>query len=70
MFLTELPMRRSWASVSLVCPNCKKPVDPSAPDAMMSEATKQWQHTDCWTQAPTPKDPDSREDQASRGESG
>lgn len=35
-------------SVSFVCPNCNKSVDPIAPNAMMSAATKQWQHKDCW----------------------
>ena len=34
--------------VTLMCPNCQQPVDPTKPNAMMSAATKQWQHTDCW----------------------
>jgi hypothetical protein len=34
--------------VSFLCPNCNKSVDPIAPNAMMSAATKQWQHKDCW----------------------
>jgi len=35
--------------VSFVCPYCDNPIDPLAPGAMMSAATKQWQHTKCWT---------------------
>jgi len=35
--------------VSFVCPYCDKPIDPMASNAMMSAATKEWQHKDCWT---------------------
>lgn len=49
-------MRRSLMGVSFTCPNCNKPVDPTKPNAMMSAATKQWQHTDCWTPSVKPID--------------
>lgn len=50
---------------TLICPLCHMPVDPSKPDAMLSAATKQWQHRDCWTRslkrkAITPEDIDKR----------
>ena len=41
-------MPRPSQGVPFVCPNCHQPVDPTKPNAMMSAATKQWQHTDCW----------------------
>ena len=31
-----------------VCPNCHQPVDPAKPNAMLSAATNEWQHKDCW----------------------
>ena len=42
-------MRRTLMGVSLICPYCQEPVDPTKPNAMMSAATKQLQHRDCWT---------------------
>ena len=47
-------MRNTLMGVSLICPYCQKPVDPTKPNAMMSAATKQLQHRDCWTQRPDP----------------
>ncbi len=41
-------MPRPPQGVTLICPNCHQPVDATKPNAMMSAATKQWQHTDCW----------------------
>ena len=41
-------MPRSANDVSFICPNCRQPIDPSKPNAMLSAATQQWQHTDCW----------------------
>ncbi len=41
-------MPKSPKGVTFICPNCHQPVDPSKPNAMMSAATKLWQHTDCW----------------------
>lgn len=41
-------MSKTPPGVMFVCPNCHHLVDPSKPNAMMSAATKQWQHTDCW----------------------
>jgi len=41
-------MPRSSKGEALVCPNCHKPVDPAKPNAMLSAATKEWQHKDCW----------------------
>lgn len=41
-------MARSPQGVTFICPNCHQVVDPTKPNAMMSAATKQWQHTDCW----------------------
>ena len=34
--------------VTYICPNCHQPVEPLKLNAMLSAATKQWQHTDCW----------------------
>ena len=33
--------------LSFVCPNCRKRVDPMSINAIMSAATKLWQHRDC-----------------------
>jgi hypothetical protein len=33
--------------LSFVCPNCRKRVDPMSLNAIMSPATKLWQHRDC-----------------------
>jgi hypothetical protein len=33
--------------VSFVCPKCSKPVDPTSSNAVMTVASKQWQHLDC-----------------------
>ena len=41
-------MPRSPQGTPLICPNCHQPVDPSKPNAMLSAATKEWQHKDCW----------------------
>ncbi len=41
-------MPRSPLGVTFTCPNCHQPVDPAKPNAMMSAATNEWQHTDCW----------------------
>ena len=35
-------------AITFICPNCHMPVDPTKPDAMMSAATQQWQHKNCW----------------------
>lgn len=43
-------MRSTLMGVSLICPYCHKLVDPTKPNAMMSAATKQLQHRDCWTE--------------------
>ena len=50
-------MRSTLMGVSLICPYCHKPVDPTKPNAMMSAATKQLQHKDCWTERPTQAEP-------------
>ncbi|HWC74707.1 MAG TPA: hypothetical protein VG454_12300 [Gemmatimonadales bacterium] len=42
-------MQRTLMGVSLVCPYCNQPVDPTKPNAMVNAATKQMQHKDCWT---------------------
>jgi hypothetical protein len=42
-------MRRTLMGVSLICPYCHQPVDPTKPNAMMRAATKELQHKDCWT---------------------
>ncbi|PYP55322.1 MAG: hypothetical protein DMD40_13725 [Gemmatimonadetes bacterium] len=42
-------MREPPDATTFICPNCHMPVDPTKPDAMMSAATMQWQHKDCWT---------------------
>jgi len=47
-------MRSTLMGVSLICPYCHKPVDPTTPNAMMSAATKQLQHRDCWTERADP----------------
>ena len=47
-------MRRTLMGVSLICPYCHEPVDPTKPNAMVSAATKQLQHKDCWTERPDP----------------
>lgn len=39
--------------VTYICPNCHQPVDPRKPNAMLSAATQEWQHKDCW-RATTP----------------
>jgi len=44
-------MRRTLMGISLICPYCHQPVDPTKPNAMMSAATKELQHKDCWTGA-------------------
>lgn len=49
-------MRRPSQTVSFVCPHCQKPVDPTALNAMLSAASTQWQHTDCWTPPRTPQE--------------
>ena len=43
-------MRSTLMGVSLICPYCHKPVDPTKPNAMINAATKQLQHKDCWTE--------------------
>lgn len=45
-------MRNTLMGVSLICPYCHKHVDPTKPNAMISAATKQLQHKDCWTERP------------------
>ena len=58
----------SVKGLSFMCPNCRQPVDPTKSNAMMSAATKQWQHTDCWRvsapavqpEAPAQRPPGSR----------
>ncbi len=50
-------MRRTLMGVSLICPYCHKPVDPTKPNAMVNAATKQLQHRDCWTERSNPADP-------------
>jgi hypothetical protein len=47
-------MRSTLMGVSLICPYCHKPVDPTKPDAMMSGSAKQLQHRDCWTERSDP----------------
>lgn len=61
-------MRRSLMGVSLVCPNCNKPVDPTKPNAMVNAATRQLQHKDCWTQPRESGDSSPSEPQPWRGE--
>ena len=34
-------------TISFICPQCSRPVDPTAANAMMNAASKQWQHKDC-----------------------
>jgi len=51
--------------VSFVCPNCNNAVDPTKPNAMMSAATKQWQHKDC-AQAPPRRDSSPQQPQQER----
>jgi hypothetical protein len=64
-------MRRSLMDVTFVCPNCRKAVDPTKPNAMMSAATKQWQHKDCWNAASQSADStSSNAAQPLRGERG
>jgi hypothetical protein len=40
-------MPRSPKGVLFVCPNCHRLVDPRKPNAVLSAATKAWQHKDC-----------------------
>jgi hypothetical protein len=44
-------------SLSFVCPNCRKVVDPMSSNARMSTTTKLWQHNDC-AAAPERKTPE------------
>lgn len=41
-------MPRLPRGTTYICPNCHQPVDPTKSNAIMSAATKEWQHTDCW----------------------
>jgi len=41
--------------LSFVCPNCRKRVDPMSLNAIMSPATKLWQHRDCGAALPEEK---------------
>jgi hypothetical protein len=51
-------MRRTVMGVSLVCPNCNQPVDLNKPNVIVSRATKQVQHTDCWARTAKAADSD------------
>ena len=44
-------MHKPPNATTLICPNCHMPVDPTKPDAMLSAATTQWQHKNCWTRS-------------------
>lgn len=48
-------------AVDVICPFCRKPVDPVGSNAFMNATTKEWQHRDCWTPRanppPLPKEP-------------
>lgn len=59
-------MPRPPQGVTLICPNCHQPVDPTKPNAMMSAATKQWQHTDCWRASAPIAPPESSKNDARR----
>jgi hypothetical protein len=41
-------MPRPKSAEPSICPNCHQPVDPAKPNAMLSAATAEWQHKDCW----------------------
>ncbi len=62
----ELPMARSPQGVTFICPNCHEVVDPTKPNAMMSAATKQWQHTDCWRASAPVVQPEAPADRSER----
>ncbi len=62
-------MARSPQGVTFICPNCHQVVDPTKPNAMMSAATKQWQHTDCWRASAPVVQPEAPADRSERGDS-
>ncbi len=59
-------MPRPPQGVTFSCPNCHQPVDPTKPNAMMSAATKQWQHTDCWRASAPVVSPESQKNNTRR----